>query len=85
MCFSFSSTRDGWRCQKGLPTSFSPVPYTNQEISPQNFLTFSFNPFAHLCKISRPYLVPFSNIELELRPPRKKKGFSGDILMKLSL
>ena len=34
----------GW--QKGPPTSFSPVTSTNVELSPQKFLTFSFNTFA---------------------------------------
>ena len=34
--------------QKGPPTSFSPVTYTNVRISPQNFLNFSFNPFDRL-------------------------------------
>ena len=34
--------------QKVPRTSFSPVTSTNVEISPQNFLTFSFNPFATL-------------------------------------
>ena len=34
--------------QKGPPISFSPVTSTNVETSPQNFLTFSFNPFATL-------------------------------------
>ena len=34
--------------QKGPPTSFSPVTSTNVGISPQNFLTFSFYPFATL-------------------------------------
>ena len=34
--------------QKDLPTSFSPVTSTNVGSSPQNFLTFSFNPFARL-------------------------------------
>ena len=34
--------------QKNPPTSFSPVTPTNVEISPQKFLTFSFNPFATL-------------------------------------
>ena len=29
-------------------TSFFPVSYTNVGISPQKFLTFSFNPFAKL-------------------------------------
>ena len=30
------------------PTSFSPVTSTKVGISPQNFLTFSFNPFSTL-------------------------------------
>ena len=30
------------------PTSFSRVTSTNVEVGPQNFLTFSFNPFATL-------------------------------------
>ena len=34
--------------QKGPPTSFSPVTSTNIGIRPQNFLTFSFNPFDRL-------------------------------------
>ena len=34
--------------QKGPPTSFSTVTSTNVGISPQNFLTFSFNSFATL-------------------------------------
>ena len=34
--------------QKGPRTSFSPVTSTNVGISAQNFLTFSFNPFATL-------------------------------------
>ena len=34
--------------KKTLPTSFSPVTSTKVEISSQNFLTFSFNPFAIL-------------------------------------
>ena len=33
---------------KRPPTSFSPVPSPNVRVSPQNFLTFSFNPFARL-------------------------------------
>ena len=37
----------GWG-QKGLPTSFSPVTSTNVRFGPQNFLTFSFNPFARV-------------------------------------
>ena len=37
----------GWG-KKDPPTSFSPVTSTNVGISLQNFLTFSFNPFATL-------------------------------------
>ena len=33
---------------KRLPTSFAPVSSTNVKVSPQNFLTFSFNHFATL-------------------------------------
>ena len=34
--------------EKRPPTNFSPVTSTNVRISPENFLTFSFNPFATL-------------------------------------
>ena len=47
--------------QKAPPTSFSPVTSTNVRISPENFLTFSFNPFTDWCKISSLYLVPVPN------------------------
>ena len=37
------------RGAKNAPaTSFAPVTFTTVEITPQNFLTFSFNPFATL-------------------------------------
>ena len=45
--FLVNTIQDG-REQKGFPTSSSPVTSTNIGISPQNFLTFSFNPFAPL-------------------------------------
>ena len=38
----------GGGAAKWSPTSFSPVTSTNVGTSPQNFLTFSFNPFATL-------------------------------------
>ena len=61
--------RESWRIREGggggggkkKTISFSPVTFKNVEISPQNFLTFSFKPFVTLCKISRPYLAPDSN------------------------
>ena len=40
--------QDGGGRQKGPPTSFSPVTSTKVGFGPQNFLTFSFNPFATL-------------------------------------
>ena len=44
---------DGWEGGKNLPpttpvTSFPPVTATKVRISPQNFLTFSFNLFDRL-------------------------------------
>ena len=46
----FRMERGGWGGggKKAPPTSFSSVTSTNIGISPQNFLTFSFNPFATL-------------------------------------
>ena len=43
LALSFNPNQDGG--QKGPPTSFSSVTSTNVIISPENFLTFSFNPF----------------------------------------
>ena len=57
-------------------TNFSPVTSANVGISPQNFLTFSFNPFATLVqnfkaiRRASPKLLNF-----ERRPPCKKKWF----------
>ena len=39
---------EGQKAPLPSPTSFSPVTSTNVGIIPQNFLTFSFNPFATL-------------------------------------
>ena len=38
----------GCRGKKAPPTSFSPATSTNVGISPENFMTFSFNPFVTL-------------------------------------
>ena len=46
---------------KRHPTCFSSVTSTNVRISPQNFLTFNFNPLPHWCKMARPYPVPVPN------------------------
>ena len=45
---SFNPTQDGWEDKKGTLTSFSSVTCTYVRISPQNLLTFSFNPFPRL-------------------------------------
>ena len=37
--------RGGGGGTKARPTSFTPVTSTNVGLRPQNFLTFSFNPF----------------------------------------
>ena len=42
--------RGGWGGQKSPHTSFSPVTSRNVGIRPQNFLTFSFNPFNRLAE-----------------------------------
>ena len=53
----------GWGVQKGIPpTSFFPVTSTNVECGPQNFLTFSFNPFATLVQNFK--FVPSVNLKL---------------------
>ena len=45
----FNPIQDGGGKKPPLPpTSFSPVTSTNVGFGPQNFLTFSFNPFATL-------------------------------------
>ena len=43
--FIFNPIQYGGEGQKDPPTSFSPVTSTNVGISPEKFLTFSFNPF----------------------------------------
>ena len=50
MKFSFNPIQDrgGGRGAKRPPTSFSAATSANVEVSPRNFLTFSFNPFATL-------------------------------------
>ena len=44
------------------PTSFFPVTYANVGISPKNFLTFDFNPFATLVQNFK--FVPRANLKL---------------------
>ena len=46
---------------KEAPTSFSSVTSSNVRVSPQNFLTSSFNIFVTLLKVSRPCLISVLN------------------------
>ena len=55
---SLNPIQDGEREEKRPPISFSLVTFRNVGISHQNFLTFSFHPFPHWCRISSLYLVP---------------------------
>ena len=45
---SFNPIQDWGGGKKAPPASFSPVTSTTVGINPQNFLTFSFNPFDRL-------------------------------------
>ena len=48
--------------QKSRPTSFSPVTSINVGFGPQNFLTFSFNPFTTLVQNFK--FVPSASFQL---------------------
>ena len=48
--------------RKAPPTSFSPVTSTNLGFGPQNFLTFSFDPFATLVQNFK--FVPGASLKL---------------------
>ena len=48
ICASLNPVQDGGQDEKAVPTRFFPMTSTNIEHSPQNFLTFNFNPFATL-------------------------------------
>ena len=78
--------RKGRRGQKGSPTSFSPVTSTNVGFGPQNFLTFSFNPFATLVQNFK--FVPSASpklLNLNQAHSSKKSDFSSQMLIKLRL
>ena len=69
--------QDGGGGQKGPFTSFSPVTFTNVGIRPQNFLTFSFNPFDRLVKNFKcvPSASPkLLNLNQDPLPSPLKKG-----------
>ena len=64
--------------QKGHPfrTSFSSVTSANVRISPQNFLTFSFNPFALLAQNLQFVTSPSPKLlNLNQNQPSKKVVF----------
>ena len=72
--------------QKSPPTSFCPVTSTNVGFGSQNFLTFSFNPFATLVQNFK--FVPSASLKLlnlNQDHPSKKAIFSGQIPIKLRL
>ena len=67
-----------------LPNRFSPAISRNVGISPQNCVTFSFDPFAILLKDFN--AIPSASpklLNLNQDYPLKKRGFSGQILIKL--
>ena len=69
---------DVFLVQKGPPlplTRFSHVTPTNVWISPQNFLTFSFKPFATLMQIYSSYLVSVPNYWTWTKTTPQKKWF----------
>ena len=66
----------GGRGKKVPPTSFSPVTSTNVRCGPQNFLTFSSNPFATLAQNFK--FVPSASpklLNLNQDHPSKKAVF----------
>ena len=68
------------KTKKGNPTSSSPITSTSVGISPQNFFTFSFKPFAFLLNncITIPRASP-KLLNLNKGRTLKKPGFSGQI------
>ena len=68
--------QDGDKGEKGPPTSFSPVTFTNIGFGPKNFLTFSFNLFATLVQNSK--FLPSASpklLNLNQDHPSKKRFF----------
>ena len=81
----FNPIQDGGG-QKGPRTSFSSVTLTNVGFGPQNFLTFSFNPFAK--SVQNFKFVPSASpklLNLNQDHPQKKAIFFGQNLIKLRL
>ena len=66
------------------PTSFSPVTSTNVGLGPQNFQTFSLNPFATLVQNLK-FVPSHSPTLLNVNGDHPSKNFSGQILITLRL
>ena len=78
MVINFNPIQDGGRGGKGggPPTSFSPLTSTNIGFGPQNFLTFSFNPFTTLVQNFK--FLPTASpklFNLNQDHPQKKRFF----------
>ena len=71
--------------KKAPPNSFFPLTSANVGKSHQNFPTFSFNAFLHLCKTSRSYLVHLLKLLNFNQDYPSKNVFSGQILIKFRL
>ena len=72
----FNPIQDGRAGKKAPTTSFSPVTFTNVGFGPQNFLAFSFNPFATL--VQNVKFVPSASpklLNLNQDHPSKKAIF----------
>ena len=70
---------------KRPPTGFFPITSTNVRLSTQNFLTFSFNPFATLVLNVKAIPSPGPKLFNLNQEYPSKIGFSGQILLKLKL
>ena len=66
--------------QKDLPTSFFPCDFYKHMNEPQNFLTFSFNPFSKL--VQNVKAIPHASLKLL---NLKQDHPSSETLIKLSL
>ena len=73
-------TRSSWS-KTVPPISFSPVTSTNVRISPKNFLTFDFDPFATIMQ----YFKAIPSASRKLLNLNQELVFSGQILIKLML
>ena len=85
--YVFNPIQDGGGAKIPLsPISFSPITSTSVGISSQNVLIFSFNLFATLVQNFKDIARASPKLmNLETRPPLKKCGFFGQILITFTL